>query len=311
MSPLKRPAKRFSRILLPLDGSGLAEQILPLVEWAAAGFGSSVELLQIVQAKSIAEEAAWRGSKIKEVEADTIQKAGRYLSELSRNIRIDPKKVSRQVVIGDIPEAILASAGPTDSSLIAMSTHGRSGVRRFLLGSVAGKILNASNNPILLYSPIEDNKSRGKLQIRNLIVPLDGSELAEAVLPYVHDFAKALNLNVILLRVVEPPYSYMDYSEYSSMPVDFEKEKLDEAKVYLEQKASRLGQLGLKEAMVSFVVGKAADEIIDLAKNTPSSMIAISTHGRSGLGRWALGSVADKVVRSADVPVLIVRSKNS
>jgi nucleotide-binding universal stress UspA family protein len=142
-----------------------------------------------------------------------------------------------------------------------------------------------------------------------VIVPLDGSELAENVLPAVVELAKALELEVLLLRAYQIPInSYAGMEDY--YPVNYEDISValrDEAQSYLENKVRELKRKGIEK--VSFVMpeGSGADEIVALGRGTPDNLIAICTHGRSGVKRWVLGSVTEKVVRLSGDPVLIVR----
>lgn len=136
-----------------------------------------------------------------------------------------------------------------------------------------------------------------------ILVPLDGSGLAEAVLPHVERLAIADNAQVVLLAVVVPVRLYTDAA--INYPID-EDQQVSEAEQYLKAVAARLGELGLRtESVVRY--GGAADEILAFAKETGADLIAMSTHGRSGLGRWVFGSVADKVLRAARIPLLVFR----
>ncbi|HEY83147.1 MAG TPA: universal stress protein [Dehalococcoidia bacterium] len=146
---------------------------------------------------------------------------------------------------------------------------------------------------------------------QKIMVPLDGSELAECVLPHVETLAKALGVeSVILVRVVEP---------FSLTPVrgdpEFTEEQVEEidarstavARDYLDRLASRLdyGRVNIKTEVLS---GKAAETLADYAAKHGVDLIIMATHGRSGISRWVLGSVADRLLRSSHVPVLMVRA---
>jgi nucleotide-binding universal stress UspA family protein len=144
-----------------------------------------------------------------------------------------------------------------------------------------------------------------------MMVPLDGSELAECVLPHVEAFVKGFNLSdVILVRVVEPEavsYRHMLPKETPTMAAQREADRKSSAKDYLNRVAARIRCEGAT-LRGEVLVGKAAESLIDYAEKNNIDLILTATHGRSGVTRWVLGSVADKILRSANVPVLMVRA---
>ena len=139
--------------------------------------------------------------------------------------------------------------------------------------------------------------------IRKILVPLDGSELAEAILPHVEYLARATNAELVVLCVAVPLRVYTDF--IVTYPID-EQAQLAEAQEYIRGVAATLRERGLKvEAVARY--GNAADEILSQAQEAGVDLIAMSTHGRSGLGRWVFGSVADKVLRAAAKPILLLK----
>jgi len=143
-----------------------------------------------------------------------------------------------------------------------------------------------------------------------ILVALDGSALAEEVLPHVAGIATRTDSEVILLRVAAPVRPTA-VDVVAVMPVDTEQEMkriADECLSYLEGAADRLRSAGLKvKTAVQF--GDPAEQIVDFARDNGVGLIAMSTHGRSGISRWVYGSVADRVLRAATVPILLIRSK--
>ncbi len=144
---------------------------------------------------------------------------------------------------------------------------------------------------------------------KKIMVPLDGSELAECVLPHVEDFIKGYNVsNVILVRVVEPERPY--YGEFAIDPkiiAESESARKSEAKNYLNQVVERLKHEG-SALHTEIISGKVSESLADYAEKNDVDLILIATHGRSGVTRWVRGSVADKILRSSQVPVLMVRA---
>jgi nucleotide-binding universal stress UspA family protein len=210
---------------------------------------------------------------------------------------------------GNAEDTIIDRAAADKSMLVAMATHGRSGIRRFLLGSVAEKVLRGTANPLLLIRAAEDATSTGEATLRSIIVPLDGSEVAEGVLPMAAHLAKSLDLKIELFRAYHIPYNVYagDEGFYAAKYDGLLKSVSDEAKEYLDKKAGELKRLGATTVDCVTKEGFAADEIIGLGRKTADSLIAMSSHGRSGVKRWVLGSVAETVVRHSSDPVLIAR----
>jgi nucleotide-binding universal stress UspA family protein len=142
--------------------------------------------------------------------------------------------------------------------------------------------------------------------LRTVVVPLDGSALAEKSLPYVMDLAKKMKLKIVLTRAYTlPPIAGDAYEVYTQEMID---QIEAEARDYLAQKAKELEQKGQENVASVVHFGSGAEEIITLARQTADSFIAMCTHGRSGIKRWVLGSVTERVVRHSGDPVLIIRS---
>jgi nucleotide-binding universal stress UspA family protein len=198
-----------------------------------------------------------------------------------------------------------------------MATHGYSGARRWLLGSVAEKVLQRTQNHVLLVRPGE-GEPVGEARLKTAVVPLDGSALAETVLPTVRELARCLKLELILVRVLPQVYFAVadDLLPMGGMNMAGQKEIRAQARAtateYLNGKAEHLRAEGVSEVsslVIEASPGGVAAEIIDLAKGTPDNLVAMSTHGESGFGRWLMGSVSERVVRYSSDPVLVLRPK--
>ena len=207
-------------------------------------------------------------------------------------------------------EELIIEKGEADTAmLITMATHGRSGLNRFLLGSVAEKVLRGTVNPLLLVRATEEARPSGEATLKSIIVPLDGSKLAETVLPMAAGLAKKLDLEVVLFRAYTVPYAI--YGGVGVYAVDRDQliAAIDtEVIEYLEEKVDALRKAGLEKVSCAAKEGLSADEIINFARRTPNNLIALCSHGRSGVMRWMLGSVTETVVRHCGGPVLIVRA---
>jgi nucleotide-binding universal stress UspA family protein len=199
-----------------------------------------------------------------------------------------------------------------------MATHGYSGAQRWLLGSVVGKVLHAATNDLLVVRPAKDTTS-GEALLKTLLVPLDGSEFAEKVLPTVTDLAGRLKVEVVLLRVLirsyfGPPEAYVPMfgRNLPNLEELWSQTRL-ESDTYLAEKVEELRAKGLPDVSSVSIEGGAdgaATEIIDLARKISGNLVAMSTHGRSGMDRWILGSVTERVVRYSSDPVLVIRPQS-
>jgi nucleotide-binding universal stress UspA family protein len=288
----------YSRILVPLDGSKLSARILPYVRWLAYGLKAPVELVRVNDPGQLALAAP-------------PMTASDYAASLSgiENVKCTIERGNPAEVIID-----LASAEPV--TLVAMATHGYSGPKRWLLGSVAEKVLHALTSDVLLVRP-EEGVGSGDVQLKTLLVPLDGSELAEKVLPTVFEMAKRLDLGVQLLHVTKrvyigPPDAFLPVvGAIPNLKEVWEHDKAV-ANKYLTEKVEQLRAQGLTRASCVIIEGGvdgAAAEIIDHAQKLSESLIAMTSHGRSSIGRWLMGSVTERVVRHSRSPVLVIRAQ--
>jgi len=284
----------YTKMLIPLDGSQTAEKVLPFARALAETLKIPIDLLGVIDLSvMVAHIAADKARYLDTLIAQGERSSGVYLKEIAE--RLPGLSVTCTVERGRPAEAIIERAAADKGTLITMATHGRSGISRWLLGSVAEKVLRGTANPLFLVRGNEEGTTDGSATMRSIIVPLDGSELAESVLPTVVAVVKMLDLEVVLCRVYELPASaYYGAEDY--LPS------------YLEQKVEALKAMGLAKVSSVVLEGSGADEIIRFAQTHPDSLVAMCTHGRSGVKRWVLGSVTEKVVRHSGDPVLVVRA---
>lgn len=285
----------YNKILVPLDGSKVAETVLPYARFFATALQLPVDLMHINDPETVAPNIRpMHGADyLKEVAAS-------FPSGLTVNCRVEN---------GSAAEVIVDSASTDAGTLITMATHGLSGGQRWLLGRVSQKVLQASINPLLLIRPNEPTRSNREVRLSTVIVPLDGSKLAEKIFPHVGYVAARLNLHVLLLRTYTfPTAGYFMAAGVSLPAIDEVAAKIkEEVRDYLQGKEKELRGVGITNVSSEVVEGKGPEEIIDLARRTPDSLVAMSTHGRSGIGRWVLGGVTDRVVCYCGEPVLVIR----
>jgi nucleotide-binding universal stress UspA family protein len=301
----------YTRMLIPLDGSKLAENVLPYARVFARALGLRIELLSVVDSMDFARTT--HAGHVRDfdplVEA-SMREGKRYLESIAQSFT--ETAVTYTVEHGVADKIIIDSAASDKDTLIAMATRGRSGIHRWLMGSVAEKVLRGATNPLLLVRGDEEGKNEGEAALKSIVVPLDGSRMAESVLPPAMELAKKLSLEIVLTRAYQIPLSAA-YAGAEAAYIPNQDALLnlvrEEAGAYLEEKVNELHQNGVEKISHILLVGSGADEIIDLARSTPDNLIAMCTHGRSGVKRWALGSVTEKVVRHSGDPVLVVRAE--
>lgn len=298
----------YAKILIPLDGSKTSERVLPFARALAGTLKLPVELLEVVDVSAVSapggsEKAPHLDALIAEGERECREHLKMVAGEFPGS------KVGCMVERGTPADVIIERAAADKGTLIAMATHGRSGVNRWMMGSVAEKVLRGSESTMFLVRADEDARPDGTAMIRSIVVPLDGSELAESVLPSAVEIAKSLDLEVILCRAYELAASAYYGSEdnlpnYDAMLLNLK----NEVEGYLTDKAASLKQAGLAKVSWIALAGAGADEIVRYTRGHPDALIAMCTHGRSGVRRWVLGSVTERVVRRSEDPVLVVHA---
>jgi nucleotide-binding universal stress UspA family protein len=308
----------MNTILVPLDGSGLAEQVLPSVRMLAPILGAKVKLLQVVlevdqyylamDFELSGPFASQRGQRLSSWDVLRLS-AESYLERQVAQLRAAGVEASFDVQLGAPAEIIVEVAAREHASLIAMATHGYSGIKRWALGSVTDKVVHAANIPVFVVRGME-HPPIGERSLRRILVPLDGSALARQALPLAAELAASTHAELILLTVHAPRLGD-SLDGVSSYPHS------DELLAALRDRL--LGELGdlyddlPEQARVTPVAaeGFPAEAIIDEAARRRADLIVMATHGYSGIKRWALGSVADKVLHAAATPLLLVRAQDS
>ena len=292
-------------ILIALDGSELAEQAIPIASAVAAEHAA-----EVVLATAIVQHDGWRDRPVdREGEQKEQAAAAAYLRRLRRQLQKRGIQLRAVRVERGRPHVVIdAIAGEEGADLITMTTHGRSGFARWVMGSVADKVLQTSRRPVLLVAAREDGQE-GEVQLKRILVPLDGSPLAEAALPFVQDLARGLHASLLLERVILPTAAL-----YPGEFVPSAGAVLNEMEVaageYLKGVAKRIERQGIT-VKTNVEIGYPAETILYAAKQAGADLIALSTHGRSGPARWIMGSVADAVIRHSDRPCLVVPARGA
>jgi nucleotide-binding universal stress UspA family protein len=290
----------FERILVPLDGSNAAEAVLPYVEGIAARFGSEITLVGVSELSPVAANHLYQ-TYLNHV----VEETGHGLRDYGTKEKTSVRAV---VLQGKPADEILNCADEGNVGLIAMASRGSSGRGPWLLGNVAGKVLRAANRPVLLIrAPASGSALQKKQLIKRILVPLDGSTVAEAVIPYAETLGRTLDAELVFFQVLEPAGQGHD-EVVPGETLEYEESRRAFASASLERAAKPYRERGLGVSTV-LGFGHAANQIIDYAEANAIDLIAMSTHGRSGIGRWVFGSVTDKVLHAGNTPVLVVRAK--
>jgi len=301
---------RFHSILVPLDGSPFAEHALAMADEIARGAGASLRLALVHEGPV----AAFAPASIQPLVALDLasRKAERaYLRGVQTRLRAGGTKVPSAVSLNGAPgEALAEYVREMGIDLVVMATHGRGGIQRFWLGSVADHLVRHLEVPVLLVRPPESPTAAPAVPAQNqIVVALDGSPLAEQVLEPAGALAKLWNAELILLWVVRPMPFAVD--PLLAMPTVYDEETTAtwraQAQDYVDDIANRMRDLGIRANGVASIGWNPAQIIHAMARPGEVRLIALATHGRTGVRRLALGSVADKVIRGAEVPVLVCR----
>ncbi len=310
----------YSCVLVPLDGSALAAQVLPYAEMVARSTGATVVLLRVVnpypgelvrEGISLYRETDDQGGALpssadwEDVLARINSDAQAYLEEMAETIRSDGVTVETAVRDGDPAECIVAEADRDAGTLIAMTTHGRTGVGRWLLGSVTDKMVRGGRHPMLITRAQEG----GAHPVNRVVLTLDGSDLSEQALPHAAVMAKSLGVGVTVLRAVSlNPYGEA-FTEYAPINVgqDVAGEMESEAGEYVAARVADLQSEGVADVTGSVVTGYPASVILDEVGDAGDKLVTMATHGRAGMARLLLGSVTDRVVRHSAGPVFVIR----
>ena len=277
----------YTKIVVPLDGSPLAEVALPYAEEIAAKMGADMILFSVLSSEDNGDDHNHL-SYIQKLVSDTRLQVEKYLKNPDRqSIKIDTATRT-----GSPAEGILEYADKGYPCLIVMATHGRSGASRWAVGSVADKVVRATaRQPVLLIRAKGAHPDvRTKRILKKTLVPLDGSSISEAVIPYISEIARNLQMEVKLLQVI--PKTNHTY------PV---------AETYLQDWCRRLEGQGVT-AEYEIRIGSAAEQIIDCADEFASDLVAMSTRGQTAINLWSLGSVAQKVLLGGNSPLLLVKA---
>jgi len=295
----------YQSILLPLDGSGFSEAAVPAALSLSRKTGASLRMVTVIEFFPTSAPYGWEDA--------ARDQASEYLADLKE--RIQPRaggEVTTTVLMGHVPSALEAESEPAD--LVVMASHGRGGLSRAWLGSVADHVVRHAENPVLLVRPEEgvEPDLEADWAVRKMLLPLDGSEISEAILSHATELGSLFGAAYHLLRVVPSPKQFA--SSYPPDLIEANRERMRretlEAEEYLKAQGESLRASGVKVDERVLTGGQPPHDILSEAQTADCDFIAVSAHGRGRLARALLGSTSDKVLRGTHLPVLLYRAKN-
>ena len=297
-------------ILVPLDGSPFSEQALPWAACISRVAGAHLELVRVhdpVPPWTIATEGAVAATAVDPAIRDAEEQ---YLANCAaRLVEGGFSGVTQQLLDGEVVEQIARHAEDNAFGLVILATHGRGAISRLWLGSVSDALVRRLTLPVLLIRPTEGTAIPRAEQFRKVFVALDGSTESESAIAPALALADPKGCELVLLRVVPPVPIAGDAGMTAVLPMDdtLTRALTEQAEAYLEGVAARLRSPKVKVSMRVVVEPGVAQAVLHEASLAGAELLALATHGARGLRRMVLGSVADKVLRGADRPVLLTR----
>lgn len=271
----------YGNLVLALDGSKNSENVVPYAIPLARAAAATVTLLHVLPSGGRAPDAA----------------AVSYLGSVAAIFRRKGLEVEQRILRGDPAVRLLDAAAELKADLLGLTTHGRGGLSRWTFGSVAQKVLRASPCPVLVVRGLEAPRPA----IRRIILPLDGSAASDAAIAHARMAARAFRAQLQLVFVSDPPGIEARDSKFRRWIERTRKGMRDRFKTL----ASEIPELKTESILLD---GDPATRILKLSQEKDPSMIVMGSHGRTGVRRWAFGSVAEKVLQAAEVPVLVARA---
>ena len=293
----------YKTMLVLLDGSELAEVVLKYAQELSGRLGIDLELLHVCDPHE-AEQLPMRKAYMEHQAEIMCARAQEISSRYGGEALTECIRAQGNVVVGNPAEEILKYVDGHDIDLVMMSTHGRSGIGSWDLGSVASKVIHASNAPIwLVPSQLREEVILDMLPKRTQVIPLSGTKQSEAVLPHAIAVAKQRGeeSELVLVHVED-----VDYIRLTRSALQEQEEHRARMKAYLDGIAGSIREAGL-DARSVMLIGEPATTIIQFLKDNPAQLISMATRGHTGLSRMVFGSVTENVIHLVKkTPMLLV-----
>jgi nucleotide-binding universal stress UspA family protein len=288
----------YQKILVPLDGTELAEKALPYAKTIAKLKKSTLTLFA-VSLNIFVERRDKLFASYLDVNAQKLNAAG----------------IKAATGYGNVAEQTIKYANNNEMDLITIATHGYTGAKKWLFGSITQKVLYGTTIPVLL---VKAKSPEGSAELNRILVPVDGSPFSESTFPYVIELAKKTDKEILLLHICEPPI----VPSYGTQPINQKWKKYrdemwaemeNQATNYLKKTSAALKKKGLKvkSRVVKAHTGEVVKIILQISKEENIDLIIMATQGRTGVSGLVYGSVANKIVEESPYPVLLIRPSPS
>lgn len=281
----------IENIVVPLDGSRLADRALPLAKSIADRAGAAVQLVRVLP------------EPVDSAETSAVMESLQHTAE---DFGVEAVPI---VKIGAPADQILSVAGSMAGSLVVMTTHGRSGAGRWLIGSVANRVVRGGEAPVLLLRSTMPSLDQ-PVEIRRIMIPLDGSTYGEAALPIAESLAELFDAELQVVRVAETGHLTATFdTTLFPVPSDFmtqlARDLIVSASTYLNETSQQIQSRGLKAHSVN-LQGFPAEQLLEQERNAAIDLVVMATHARRGLSRMVFGNVAEQLLQLGQRPVLMV-----
>ncbi len=270
----------YATVIAALDGSKNAEKVLPFLEPVLRAANGTAVLVQVLPPGEPAPEAA----------------AAAYLKAIAAKLSRKKIRVTTEIARGEAADAIVEAAERHRADLMAFTSHGKGGLGRWVFGSVAQKLVRGCSRTLLVVRALEEKSPR----VARIVLALDGSAGSEATLPHALTLARAFGASIELVYVADSEGIEAESSKLRGW-LTKEKRRMETRFCEIERSAPDL------RFDQSILEGDAATRILERAEGRPGGFVAMGCHGRTGLGRWVYGSVSEKVLQAARVPILVAR----
>jgi nucleotide-binding universal stress UspA family protein len=289
----------YKRMLVPLDGSPNAEVVMPYVIAIGVNLGTDIVFASVAKPGI----------------ADVEQLHQAYLERKVEQVRLQLKDsgtkkgatVSSRVLSGKAADEIVRFADEIKADLITIASRGSSGQVQPLLGHISTSVLWSTTKPVLLVKAAASEAAVKSMRlIKRILLPLDSSKAGEATIEHARQIATAFDSELVLFQALEPVNPVIGFDNLSPLVLPDNEDVKQAAVSYLTGVENRLKATGVKTSS-EIVWGSAAESILDYTEAHEIDLIAMSARGRSGISRWAFGSVTEKILHAATTPLLIVR----
>lgn len=301
-----------SKVLVPVDGSNFAEHALPYALGVARRTGAAIHLALVhVPAETVSPTYPFADA-LESRDAELREHDTAYMEELVERLKPADVELRPALLRGRVPSALADYVDEAQIDLIVMTTHGRGGLQRTWLGSTADSLIRHCMIPILLVRPSDDTREidpESDREIGKVLAALDGSDTSETALRDAFEIGITDDASLVLVHALQPPVAAA--SPYLPHTIQLTQDEMEAREQHMEQYLKRVAErqwLGDRPTEVRVQVDyHPAPAILELAEEEAVDLIALGTHGRGGLRRLVLGSVADKVIRGTHRPVLVHR----